>query len=184
MPARTGNGYLQDLNESARDVRVHGERVTTGIADHPAFRGVTHAYAALFDLQHDPRYEKRLTYLSPTSGDRVGFSFLQPRTEAELRQRAAGSKLWSDSSFGMLGRTGDYLNAALMAMSSARDWFGAVDSRFAENVQAYYELIREHDLLLTHTLINRQSNRAVGPSAQKDPYQAAVIVDRNEKGIV
>ena len=84
----------------------------------------------------------------------------------------------------MLGRTGDYLNAALMALASARPWFGVVDRRYGENIQAYYEHVRENDLLLTHTLINPQANRAVGPSAQRDPYQAAVIVDRNQEGIL
>ena len=71
MPARTGDGYLSDLNSSTRDIRVHGERVTTGIGEHPAFRGVTRSYAALYDLQHDPLYEERLTYRSPTTGDPV-----------------------------------------------------------------------------------------------------------------
>lgn len=184
MPARSGDGYLSDLNSSTRDIRVHGERVTTGIGEHPAFRGVTRSYAALYDLQHDPLYQERLTYRSPTTGDPVGFSFLQPHTEAELKKRAGGTKLWSDSSFGMLGRTGDYLNAALMALASARPWFGVVDRRYGENIQAYYEHVRENDLLLTHTLINPQANRAVGPSAQRDPYQAAVIVDRNQEGIL
>ena len=183
MPARTGEAYLTALDESTRDVRIHGDRVTTHVAEYPAFRGVVKAYAALFDLQHDPRYQDVLTYVSPTSSERVGTSFLQPHTAEELRQRAKMIELWSQCSFGMLGRTGDYLNSALMAMAAARDWFGAVDKRFAHNVQAYYEHVREHDLLLTHTLINPQSNRSVGAAAQRDPYQAAAIVDRNEKGI-
>lgn len=184
MGARTGAQYLAALNESQRDVRIHGERVTRGIADHPAFRGVTRSYAALFDAQHDPGLRDTLTYASPSSGERVATSFLQPRTAGDLTRRRAAMSAWARRSFGMLGRTGDYLNSALLAMAAASDWFGQVDPRFAANVRAYYEHVREHDLLLTHTLINPQSNRAAGPSAQKDPYQAAAIVDRTDAGIV
>ena len=184
MPARTGAAYIEDLNRSQRDVRVHGERVTTQIAEHPAFRGVVRSFAALYDLQHDPRWQPVLTYPSPTTGDPVGASFLQPRDADGLAHRARMMKAWSDCSFGMLGRTGDYLNSSIMAMASAADWFGQVDQQYAENIRAYYEHIREHDLLLTHTLINPQANRSAGASEQRDPYQAASIVDRTDKGIV
>jgi len=44
--------------------------------------------------------------------------------------------------------------------------------------------VREHDLCLTHTLINPQSNRSVGPSKQADPYLAAGIVRETSDGIV
>lgn len=66
----------------------------------------------------------------------------------------------------MLGRSGDYLNCALMALASAADWFGQADSAFARNIAAYYEKVREQDLLCTHTLIPPQANRAVTGSQQ------------------
>jgi 4-hydroxyphenylacetate 3-monooxygenase len=184
MAARTGTQYIEALNQSERDVRVHGERVTSGIAEHPAFRGVVRSYAALYDAQHDPELAGTLTYTSPSSGEPVGTSFLQPRGAEDLARRRAMMSCWAQRSFGMLGRTGDYLNSALMAMAAAADWFGQVEPRFADNVRAYYEYVREHDLLLTHTLINPQSNRSAGPGGQRDPYQAAAIVDRTDAGIV
>ncbi|MGH2547180.1 MAG: 4-hydroxyphenylacetate 3-hydroxylase N-terminal domain-containing protein, partial [Actinomycetota bacterium] len=150
MGARRGADYVEALNASDRDIRIHGERVTT-TADHPAFRNVVRAYAALYDLQHDPDLRDVLTYKSPTSGEPVGTSFLQPETLDDLDKRGRMMKTWADRSFGNLGRTGDYLNSAVMAMASAADWFGQVDPRFADNVRSYYEHVREHDLLLTHT---------------------------------
>ena len=184
MPARTGAAYVEALNASQRDVRVHGERLTHNIGDHPVFKGVVQSYAALYDLQHDPDLKDVLTYPSPSSGQPVGTSFLQPRTSGDLTKRACMMKCWSDRSFGMLGRTGDYLNSAVMAMAAAADWFGQVDRRYADNIRNYYEYIRENDLLLTHTLINPQSNRAATASGQRDPYQAAAIVKETDAGIV
>ena len=42
---------------------------------------------------------------------------------------------------------------SLMALSEAAEWFGQADPRFGENIRAYYERVREQDLLTTHTLI-------------------------------
>jgi 4-hydroxyphenylacetate 3-monooxygenase len=184
MPARTGEQFLEALNSSKRDVLIHGERVTDKVGEHPALRGLVKSYAALFDMQHDPSFRDTLTYESPSTGERVGMSFLQPRDTGDLARRRKMMKAWSDRSFGMLGRTGDYLNSAVMAMAAAADWFGQVDPRFADNIRSYYEHIRENDLLLTHTLINPQSNRSKGPDEQPDPYQAAAIVERRDDGIV
>ena len=84
----------------------------------------------------------------------------------------------------MLGRTGDYLNSALMALASAADWFGQVDSAFARNVTAYYEKVREEDLLCTHTLIPPQANRAVAGSQQGGGALMAHVVREDDNGIV
>ncbi|MDQ6898703.1 MAG: 4-hydroxyphenylacetate 3-monooxygenase, oxygenase component [Candidatus Dormibacteraeota bacterium] len=184
MSARTGAQYLEALNSSRRDVRVHGETVTADVGRHPAFKGVAHAYAALYDLQHDERVKEVLTYPSPATGQPVGTSFRQPRTKADLAQRAEMMKLWSDRSLGLLGRTGDYLNSSVMAMAAAQDWFAQVDPGFGKNIRSYYEHVRDNDLLMTHTLINPQANRSQSAAAQRDPYQAAQILKETDSGIV
>src|SRR5690606_37868324 len=48
----------------------------------------------------------------------------------------------------------------------------------------YYRHARDNDLCLTHTLINPQANRSVGPSQQKDPFLAARVVEEKDDGIV
>ena len=184
MPARTGKNYVDALNNSSRDVQIHGERVEKGLADHPAFRNVVRTYGQLYDMQHDADLLDTMTYESPSSGDRVGMSFLQPESIEDLERRRTMIKTWSDYSLGQLGRTGDYLNSSIMAMSSAADWFGQVDKQFADNIRNYYQYIRENDLLMTHTLINPQSNRSKPPSEQTDPFLAAGIVAENDDGIV
>ena len=84
----------------------------------------------------------------------------------------------------MLGRTGDYLNSALMALASAQDWFAQASAQYGENIRRYYEKVREEDLLCTHTLIPPQANRAVSGSQQAGGALMAHIVREDDNGIV
>lgn len=184
MPARTGAELLAALNGQRRDVWVGGEHITANVAEHPAFRGIARSLAQLYDMQHDPALRDELTYVLPSSGERVGMSFLIPKTRDDLERRRRAMYRWASHVGGMLGRTGDYLNSAVMAMAAGADFFAQVDPRFAANVRNYYEFVREKDLLLTHTLINPQANRAVGVAKQADPFLAARIVQETDAGIV
>jgi 4-hydroxyphenylacetate 3-monooxygenase len=185
MGARTGQEYVDRLAQSRPTVAINGERIAGPVTEHPALRALVRSYAELYDMQHDPELRDVLTYESPTSGERVGTSFMVPRTAEDLARRRAAFKAWADYSLGTLGRTGDYLNSALMALSQAGDWFAQADPRFAENVRAYYEKVREEDLLTTHTLIQPQANRSVGPGQQIDGRAlGAHVVSEDDNGIV
>jgi 4-hydroxyphenylacetate 3-monooxygenase len=184
MGARTGQEYVEALNARATRVEIEGRQYTGRVAEIPQLRNVIQTYASLFDLQHEPAHRDVMTYASPTSGERVGMSFLQPRSVDDVVRRRAAMSVWAEYALGNLGRTGDYCNSAVMAMAAAAEWFGQDDPAYADNVRRYYEHVREHDLLLTHTLVLPQANRSVGPSQQKHQTLAARIVDRNDNGIV
>jgi 4-hydroxyphenylacetate 3-monooxygenase len=184
MGARTGQQYVDQLDARPIQVEIEGETYTGGTGTLPQFRNVVRSYADLYDLQHEPSLVETMTYESPSSGDRIGTSFLQPASAEDVRRRGRMMQVWAEHANGLLGRTGDYLNGAVLAMAAAKDWFAQADPRFGDNVVAYYEHVREQDLLLTHTLINPQANRAVGPSQQKSKTLAAAIVDENDNGIV
>ena len=184
MPARTGAEFLDRLARARTHVEIQGETLTGGVAAHPAFRNVVRSYAELYDMQHDPACRDVLTYPSPSTGEPVATSFLIPRTAADLERRRRAFKLWADRSFGMLGRTGDYLNSALMALASAEGWFAQAGPHYGENLRRYYEKVREEDLLCTHTLIPPQANRAVAGSQQGAGALMAHIVREDDNGIV
>ncbi len=111
-------------------------------------------------------------------------AFLQPKSRDDLAKRRIMMKAWADHSGGMLGRTPDYLDSSIMAMAAAAPFFGTGDHDYARNILRYYEYVRENDLLLTHTLINPQANRATGPSKQADPFIAARVLSKNSEGVV
>src|SRR2546425_1966505 len=181
MPARTGKEFLQGLKDQPREIWIGGERVGD-VAAHPAFCNVAGSVAALYDLQHDPALRDQMTFVSPSSGERVGTSFLVPRTRDDLAQVRRMMKVWADYSGGMLGRAPDYLNRAVTAFAAAAPYCGENDPRFADNVRRYYEFCREQDVCLTHTLINPQANRATGPAGQTAPSPAAANVRETHAG--
>jgi 4-hydroxyphenylacetate 3-monooxygenase len=185
MAARTGQEYLERLAQTRPSVEFNGETITGTVTEHPALRGLVRTYAELYDLQHDPDLRDVLTYESPTSGERVGISFLVPTCSEDLDRRRAGFRAWAAHSLGFLGRTGDYLNSSLMSLSQAGEWFAQADPRFGENIARYYEWVREEDLLTTHTLIPPQANRAVGVGQVVDGRAlSAHVVDQDDNGIV
>src|SRR5699024_5892140 len=67
---------------------------------------------------------------------------------------------WQTFTGGLMGRSPDYLNASVMAMGAAADFYAEGDPMFAENARKYYEYARENDLSLMHTLIHSHVNRA------------------------
>jgi 4-hydroxyphenylacetate 3-monooxygenase len=183
MGARTGEEFLRGLRESPREVYIEGELVRD-VTNHRAFRNVLESLAHLYDMQHDPSIRDDMTYRSPDSGELVGTPYMQPRTKDDLLKRSRAMSHWARYSNGMMGRTPDYLSSSLMAFAAAREYFARTDPRFGDNVERYYCEAREQDLCLTHTLINPQANRSVGPSGQADPFLAARVVKEADGGIV
>jgi 4-hydroxyphenylacetate 3-monooxygenase len=183
LGARSGQEFLRRLDSTPREVWYGDQKITGSVSEHPAFRGVAKSIAALYDMQLKQGMEF-MTYRSPKSGERVGSSFMQPKTKEELAQRTLMMRSWAEYSGGIMGRTADYLNSSIMAMAAAKEFFGGDGRDYASNVQLYYEYVRENDLVLTHTLINPQTNRSVGPSKQADPFIAARVVEKTAEGVV
>ena len=55
------------------------------IADHPSFSGVMKSQAKLYDLQL--KKMDVMTYTSPKTGEKIGLSFLEPKTKEDLEKR-------------------------------------------------------------------------------------------------
>ena len=185
MAARTGEQYLQGLRERPPEVWVGGQRVAD-VTAHPGFANGARSVAALYDMQHDPALREELTYPSPTSGEPVGMSFIMPQNLEDLERRRRMFYRWASWHGGFMGRTPDYMNAAFVAMASAGDYFDGDRAGFGDNVRRYYELIREQDLCLTHTLVNPQRSRApqryITDSLAEDV--ALKVVKETDAGIV
>ena len=163
MPARTGAQFVQGLRDHPREVWISGEKISD-VTTHPGLRNVVLSLAALYDMQNEPTLSDEMTYLSPTTGDRVGLSFITPGSIDDLERRRRMMYRWAAASAGMMGRSPDFLNVTLMAMAGAASYFGRNRPEFAANIQRYYEFIREGDLVLTHSLLNPQRRLSYPPS--------------------
>ena len=177
MPARTGAEYIANLKENGPEVYLHGERVKD-VTTHPALRGGVETLARLYDMQHDPAIRDEMTYVSPTTGDRVGTSFIMPRTKEDLDARRVMMRHWARATFGMMGRSPDFMNVNIMAMAAAGDYFAQNRPEFKDNINSYYEHVRENDLVLTHTLLNLQRSRTPGTTPLEDRTDIALRVEK------
>lgn len=184
MPARTGTEFLAGLQERPPLLYMQGEQVKD-VTTHPGLCNGVHTLASLYDMQHDPALQDEMTYVSPTTGDRVGLSFLTPRTLEDLQRRRTMMQRWARMSCGMMGRTPDFLNVSIMAMAAAGEYFAQNRPEFKSNIQRYYEYVREHDLVLTHTLVNLQRSRMPQPALLDDATDLALsVVQETAAGIV
>jgi 4-hydroxyphenylacetate 3-monooxygenase len=178
MAARTGEQVLAGLRDG-REIYIDGERVADVTRD-PRLAGGARTVADLYDFQHRPDLVDAMTYLSPSSGERVGLSFIEPRSHDELRRRRVMVKHWHDRTLGMFGRAPDFLNVIFSTFASGADAFGR---DYAKNVRAYYEFPREGDLVATHSLTNPQADRSRSVTAQAKDL-ATRAVKETDKGIV
>ncbi len=183
MPARTGQEYIQGLQAQEREVWLRGERVKD-VTTHPGLANGVRTIAGLYDMQHDPALRDEMTYVSPTSGHRVGLSFIIPRTRQELERRRTMMLRWARSTCGMVGRSPDFMNVTFAAWAAAAAHFAQNRPEFGENVRRYYEHIREHDLTLTHSLINLQRSRTASGMFNLEEGTALRVVRETDAGIV
>jgi len=184
MPARTGAEYLAGLKRQEREIWLDGRQVED-VTEFPGLANGARSIAQLYDMQHDGAAGCAMTYPSPTTGDPVGLSFIIPNTKDDLTRRREMMSQWAHASYGMMGRTPDFLNVTIMSMAAAGDFFGENRPEFKQNVVNYYEHVRENDLCMTHTLVNLQRNRA--PSATSMDYSTDValhVVKETDAGLV
>ena len=178
MGARTGKAYIEGLRDD-RHIYVNGELVRD-VTHYPPFQGVIHTLADLYDRQHDPTYQPLLTCPSPTSGQPVSTSFVIAKTWEEMEQRLRGERARCEFTYGLMGRLPDFMNAFVTDAAAVRTLLGRRTPRFGENAWRYYELCREQDLCLTHTLVDPQIDRSKGVEAQ----EALRVVRETDAGLV
>ena len=183
MPARRGQDYVDSLKKHAPRVYLGGRRVDDVTAE-PLFQEPIRAIAEQYDMQHDPAYRDVMTYSSPTTGAPVSTSFLIPYTRDDLVKKRRHFKLRADHNFGFMGRAPDFMNQFVTGWHLAADRFARAGARFGENATRYYEYVREHDLFLTHMLINPQIDRGKTSAQQEDPFLHLGRVRETSEGIV
>jgi 4-hydroxyphenylacetate 3-monooxygenase len=176
MGIRSGAAFLESLRDG-RQIWLDGERIADVTTDR-RLAGAAETMAELYQMQ--VKLRDRMTYVSPSSGDDVGLSFIQPASIDDLVRRRQMVKLWMDATCGMFGRSPDFMNIMLSGLAASHPSFGP---GFSDNLRAYYVHARETDIAMTHTLINPQVDRS-RPVQQQDKDLAARIVRETDAGIV
>lgn len=183
MAARTAHDVLTRLQKNPPNLWVDGERITDPTT-HPTTANAAASLAALYDLQLRPDLVDAMTFESPSSGDRVGMSFIVPASREDLERRSEMHRIWGNAHLGFMGRAPDYLNVNVMAAGMAGDYFAQCRPEFGRNIANYFELVRENDLALTHALTNPQVDRSKRDSELDDPFTALGVVRETSDGII
>jgi 4-hydroxyphenylacetate 3-monooxygenase len=181
MGARHGQDVIRKLKDQPAELWHRGRRVQD-VTSEPGLAGGVKSLAELYDLQWE--HPEKMLFDSPTTGHNVGRSFMIPKTREELASIGEMMMTWARHTFGMMGRSPDYINRAISAYAGGADFLARQDLRFGENARRYQAYARENDLCLTHTLINPQANRAVGAARQADPFLSARVKEETDAGIV
>lgn len=177
---RNGQEYLEGLRDG-REVWIHGERVDD-VTAHPGLGRGAHTLASFLDKQFDPALQDRLTYVE--NGVRYGMSHLAPKSREDVVKRGDAFYEWATWSHGMFGRTPDYKNASVMAFATGAKFLEEGRPEFAQNMRDYYEFVRSHDKVLTHTLVNPTFNHAQAKEGKYSDKVALQVVKETDAGLI
>jgi len=178
---KTAATHLSSLNDG-RDLFIDGERVAD-TTKHPAFRNAAESSAALYDFQAEEANLRRMTFVSPTSGERVNRLWQLPRSYQELVERRKAMEAWAELTCGMMGRSPDHVGSSLAGMYMGLDIYQQNDPARAKALRDYYHYARDEDLFLTYVIINPQADRSKATSEQPGEELVAQVVDEDSAGI-
>jgi 4-hydroxyphenylacetate 3-monooxygenase len=179
---RTGAEYLKSLNDG-RQVFVEGERVKD-VTTHVAFREAARSVARLYDIAADRANRELMTFKSPKTGEPVLRAYQIPRSHADLKARRLFSEKWAEASFGLMGRSPDHVAGFFTGYAAVPGVFAAAGQKFADNVVAFYERMRDEHLYLSYAIVPPQIDRSKPAHQQSDPTLYAGVVKERDDGIV
>jgi 4-hydroxyphenylacetate 3-monooxygenase len=151
---KTGEHYLKSLRDGRR-VYIGGSLVED-VTAHPAFARAAKTIADLYDFKADVANRDVMTYTDDDGGTYSSY-FIRARTRSDLAKRTATHKLIAQQSYGMLGRSPDYIASFVTGMAAYPHIFGAD----ADKVTAYWRRMRDDDVYAAHAI--------VAPAAARDP---------------
>jgi 4-hydroxyphenylacetate 3-monooxygenase oxygenase component len=187
--AMTGARYIDSLKDG-REVWLDGQKVPD-VTTHPAFTGMVHELARIYDLQHTEPYQDQMTFISPDTGHRCSISWLLPQTMDDLQRKRRNSEIWNEQCWGQLGRGPDILAPYIIMLYDIRETLSAVKHPrcdFGENIVNYYRYCLEHDLFLTHALGDPQVDRSQQPQNEQrlisEEEVALHVVEETTDGVI
>ncbi|MFK9090917.1 4-hydroxyphenylacetate 3-hydroxylase family protein [Bacillus salipaludis] len=183
MGIRTGAQYIEGVKSRKPEVWLSGRKITN-LFDEPVFKQPILEIAKLYDMQHEPEFKEQITHICEETGERVNNAFLVPKNYEDLMKRRAIFEAFAKATFGLMGRTPDFLNVVVTSMYHNSWFFEQYNKNWAENIRNYYKYIRDNDLFLTHAIINPQNDRSKSSHEQKDVYTHLGAVKETPDGLV
>jgi 4-hydroxyphenylacetate 3-monooxygenase len=175
---RRGADYLGDLSRDGRTILVEGVPVHD-VTTHPGFAPAARTIAGLYDAA---AARPDLTYTE--DGTAYSAMWLIPRTPDDLALRTRVHRLWAEGTFGLMGRTPDYVAAVLTAFAARRDVFDRGGPEHGDRVVDFWREAREHDWHVSYAVTPPQVDRSKSAHQQPEPFLFPGIVEERDDGII
>ena len=114
MGIRTGEQYINAVKSRKPDIWLEGRKIEN-VFEEPVLKQTVLEIAKLYDMQHDPEYQDKITHVCEETGERVNNAFLVPKNYEDLTKRKAAfealckSYLWIDGKIPGLFKCSHYL---------------------------------------------------------------------------
>lgn len=159
MAVIAGREFLDRICDG-RTLYLQGKRLEQPLDSAP-LRRVAETLAGLLDMQQDPQHRDVLTRIDAETGEVIPTSSVIPRSAADLTARRQAYQLWTDRTFGVMGRTPDYMNTFLAALAGCAEAFAAEGpTDFARNIRDYVRYVRRRNIITAHCFASLQNNRS------------------------
>lgn len=180
MAVRNSGQYKASLDDG-REVWMGTSKVD--VASDPALKGSIDGMAAYFDWQTE--YADECLIPDPEkAGEKMNVSLMLPKSHEDLVTRRRGLERLSRYSYGMLGRTPDYVNVVLSGHTARKDIWDRGDKEAHKRVSAFHREVIDGDLAMTHTIIHANIDKSAPPLGGMNTDLTLRVVGRNENGII
>jgi 4-hydroxyphenylacetate 3-monooxygenase len=159
---KTGEEYKESLRDG-RHVLYKGERIED-VTTHPATRGGIEIHAKLFDDQHKPESQDKLTYIRE-DGARVSTAWMIPRTKEDLVRRRECIEYIARETFGVFGRAMDLMPIMAVSMIAFLPSFRRTRPEFADNIVNFINYAQENNLMGPEVIVDPQNDRSKAAAA-------------------
>ena len=178
---RTGTEYLESLRDG-RVIFIGSERVDD-VTTHPGFRNAARSFAAIWDARREPAFHDVLSY--EEAGERYPMYYLMPRSRADLERRTRSAETIADLSYGLLGRSPDFVGGYITGAAMQAEAFDSGNYRFSDNVKRYYDYCRGNDIYLSHAVAPPQGTRDPDKFGRKaEVIPTLTVTQERDDGIV
>ena len=144
MGIRTGAQYIEALKSRNPEVWLSGKKVKN-IFEEPVFHQPILQIAKLYDMQHDSKYQEDITHICEETGERISNAFLVPKSYQDLQARRRTFEEFAKATFGLMGRTPDFLNVVVTSMAS--------NSEFLDKYNPEWEITFDHIISISAIMI-------------------------------
>ncbi len=134
---RTGQQYRESIRDG-REVHINGERVKD-VTTHPMFKPLVDIRARIYDMAHDERTRKVMTY--EEDGERHAVGNKLPREQRDWWDKRRATDTVMEEIGGVVTRVGDETVGEMWSLFDGQDVLNEVDPRFSDNIRRHIQRV-------------------------------------------